>query len=163
MSLLHKHGALVVFGDVNQTRGKALAENLNSGARDANPVFFEPCDVPEYADVYGLFKVAYDKHGRVDHAIPCAGILEQGNWFDPDLTIESVTSEQTKKVLEVNLLGTLNFARVAVAFLRDGLKSQPGTDRSLTLLSSVNTFRESPGLFMYQVSSILPHASVDCR
>jgi hypothetical protein len=75
--------------------------------------------------------------------------LEQGNWFDPNLTIETVASSGNTKVLDVNLVGTLNFARIAAVFLRGGLNM--GENRSLTLLSSVNAFRESPGLFMYQV------------
>lgn len=50
--------------------------------------------------------------------------------------------------LNVNLIGTLHFARVAAVFLREGRPK--GQDRSLTLLSSVNAFRESPGLYIYQ-------------
>lgn len=151
MSLLHQYGALVVFGDNNHSVGEGLVEKLKSDFPDSHPVRFVPCDVTKYADIYDLFKTAYDHHGRVDHAIPCAGILEQGNWFAPELTIESVAGEETRKVLDVNLLGTCNFARIAVVFLRDGLDGQTGTDKSLTLLSSVNSFRESPGLFIYQV------------
>jgi len=58
-------------------------------------------------------------------------------------------------VIDVNLVGTANFARIAVVFLRDGRMN--GGNRSLTLLSSVNAFRESPGIYMYQVSQFQPH------
>lgn len=50
----------------------------------------------------------------------------------------------------MNVLGSANFARIGVVFLRKDIGK--GENRSLTLLSSVNAFRESPGLYMYQVS-----------
>lgn len=105
----------------------------------------------KYDDLYKLFKSAYDKFGQIHHAVSSAGIFEQGAWFDPALTIESVgLGPATTAVLDVNVLGSANFARVGVVFLRDGISK--GENRSLTLLSSVNAFRESPGLYMYQVS-----------
>ena len=70
--------------------------------------------------------------------------------FDPNLDIYSVKSEGNLKVLDVNVHGTLNFSRIAAPFLRQG--RQEGQDRSLVLLSSVNAFRESPGLYIYQAS-----------
>ena len=102
----------------------------------------------KYSDIYNLFKKAFDQHGTIDHAISCAGIFEQGNWFDPTLTIEGVREPGNTKVLDVNVLGTVNFSRIAAVFLRNGMQ-EPGS-KSLTLLSSVNAFRESPGLFLYQ-------------
>ena len=108
------------------------------------------CDVTKYDDIYNLFKTAYDKYGRVDHAVSSAGIFEAGNWFDPELTISSVQKDTgVLKTLDVNVIGTLQFARIAAVFLREG--RQKNQDKSLVILSSVNAFRESPGLFIYQV------------
>lgn len=74
---------------------------------------------------------------------------EVGNWFDPKLTVDTVKEDSGNlSTLNVNLIGTLHFARVAAVFLREG--RQEGQDRSLVLLSSVNAFRESPGLYIYQ-------------
>jgi NAD(P)-dependent dehydrogenase (short-subunit alcohol dehydrogenase family) len=98
-----------------------------------------------------LFKTALQKYGRVDHALACAGIIEKGKWFDPELTIETVEKEETKLTLEVNLWGTCMFARIAVVYLKHDKKE--GEDKSLTLISSAAGFRESPGLWMYQVRS----------
>lgn len=62
----------------------------------------------KYNDIYNLFKKAHDKHGRVDHAISCAGIFEVGNLYDPKLTIETVGQEPANtKTLDVNLLGSV--------------------------------------------------------
>jgi NAD(P)-dependent dehydrogenase (short-subunit alcohol dehydrogenase family) len=96
-----------------------------------------------------LFKTALEKYGPVDHALACAGIIEKGKWFDPELTIETVEKEETKLTLEVNLWGTCMFARIAVVYLKHDKKE--GEDKSLTLISSAAGFRESPGLWMYQV------------
>jgi hypothetical protein len=76
---------------------------------------------------------------------------EQGNWFDPELTIDTVSEQGNTKVMDVNVMGTLNFSRIAAVFLREAQKKQKA-NRSLVLLSSVNAFRESPGLFLYQTS-----------
>jgi NAD(P)-dependent dehydrogenase (short-subunit alcohol dehydrogenase family) len=141
VKLLSEHGAHVVFGDTNT----AAAQQPSTSA-----TFFE-CDVTNYDDIYQLFRKAYDQFGRVDHAISCAGIFEQGNWFDPNYTIESIREDSgNTKVLDVNLLGTLHLARIAAVFLRES--KQEHSNKSLTLLSSVNAFRDSPGLYLYQTS-----------
>ncbi|EME79036.1 uncharacterized protein MYCFIDRAFT_34789, partial [Pseudocercospora fijiensis CIRAD86] len=147
--ILANHGAKVVFGDINVAAAESLTKELDS-------VTFFKCDVVNYDDLYSLFKAAHDQYGRIDHAISCAGIFEQGNWFDPKLTIDSVKSDPgNSRVLDVNVLGTLHFSRIAAVFLRERLRK--GENRSLTLLSSVNAFRESPGLFIYQTSKHAIH------
>ena len=88
------------------------------------------------------------------HALACAGIIEQGKWFDPELTIETVEKEESRLTLDVNLVGTCMFARIAVVYLKHEKKQ--GEDKSLTLISSAAGFRESPGLWMYQVRAAPP-------
>lgn len=144
------------LGDVN----KEAAEQL---CKDYSGLTFVQCDVTKYEDIYNLFKTAYDKHNKVDHAISCAGIFEVGNWYDPELTIESVKNDSGNlKTLDINVIGTLHFARIADVFLKEG--RQKGEDRSLVILSSVNAFRESPGLFIYQVRTASKHGegASDC-
>ena len=51
--------------------------------------------------------------------------------------------------LDVNLLGVLYFSRIACVYLRQNRKE--GEDKSLLLVSSLAGFKESPGLFLYQV------------
>lgn len=143
VKILSRSGAKVVLGDINSTAANDLCKE-NPGLR------FVHCDVTKYEDLYHLFKTTVDSFGRVDHAISCAGIYEVGNWYDPDLTVDSVRDDSGNlTVLNVNLIGSLHFARLAAVFLRHS--RQTGQDKSLTLLSSVNAFRESPGLFIYQV------------
>lgn len=153
MSGLFEAGALVVFGDNATSAGETLMRSLHPSARSSGTtgsVEFVYCNVAEYEDNYELFKTAYDRYGRVDHAIACAGITEQGKWFDPELTIDTVKEPATTAVLDVNLVGSSMFARLAVVFLQHG--RQAGDDKSITFAASVASFRESPGLYMYQVS-----------
>lgn len=150
--LLVSHGAKVVFGDVNTQAAHSLVSSITTQASDS--IEFLQCDVTKYSDIYNLFKAAHSRHGHIDHAISCAGIFEQGNWFDPSLTIDSVgRARAPTSVIDVNVIGSADFARIAVVFLREGLSTRgEGASPSLTLLSSVNAFRESPGLYMYQTS-----------
>ena len=135
--------------------GNALERDLSSSSAQ---VKFVHCDVTSYADNLALFDAAYQACGRVDHAIANAGLGEQGQMFDPTLTLESVKEEPTKslKVVEVNLKGVLYFARIASVYLRQPprrAESNEGcVDKSLTLVSSVARFREDPGLYVYTAS-----------
>ena len=146
--ILAQNGAKVVIGDLNTDAAQQLS-------KDYDGVSYTKCDVTQYDDIYSLFKKAHDEHGHIDHAVSSAGIFEVGNWYDPNLTIETVQDDGgNTRTIDVNLMGTLRFARIASVFLRTG--RQEGQDRSLTLLSSVNAWRESPGLFLYQVRSPRP-------
>jgi NAD(P)-dependent dehydrogenase (short-subunit alcohol dehydrogenase family) len=142
--LLHGAGAHVAFGDVNT----AGAESLVASLPGPNQPLFVQCNASLYQDNVTLFKRAYQKFGRVDHAIANAGLVERPGWFDVGMSIEDVEKQPSTTVMDVNLTGVLFFARVACAYLSQG----EGRDRSLTLLSSVAGFEESPGLFVYQAA-----------
>lgn len=88
----------------------------------------------------------------MDHAVAVAGIVERGKWFDPELTIDTVETSPPIQTLEINLLGSAYFTRIAAVYLKHGRKE--GEDKSITLISSAAGFRDSPGLFMYQVSVV---------
>ncbi|EMC97807.1 hypothetical protein BAUCODRAFT_573830 [Baudoinia panamericana UAMH 10762] len=151
--ILHSAGAHIFFGDLLDEPGQALEKELSKDGKSRAK--FVHCDVTQYLDNVRLFETAYAECGRIDHAIANAGLGEQGNMFDPELTPESVKEEPVKsvKVADVNLKGPLYFARLASVYLRQQ-SSQDGTstDKSLTLVSSVAGFREDPGLYVYVAS-----------
>jgi NAD(P)-dependent dehydrogenase (short-subunit alcohol dehydrogenase family) len=70
--LLHEHGAIVVFGDVDSTKAESLISSLPSASID-----FVRTDVTSYSDNLNLFELALSKYGHVDHAIANAGLIEQ--------------------------------------------------------------------------------------
>lgn len=134
-------GAKIVFGDV-----KEPDQSLPANAR------FVKTDVVDYASVLALFKAAWDAHGRIDHAISNAALVEIGQLFatGDDHAIEECPPTM---VLEVNLKGTIFFARIAVHFLRKSLKTHSSQkDASLLLVSSVAGFGEFQGLFQYSAT-----------
>ncbi|KAF7195361.1 Short-chain dehydrogenase/reductase ascJ [Pseudocercospora fuligena] len=143
--LLHQAGAHVFFGDVLDDEGSKLENEL---AEPEAVVRYVRCDVTSYEDNLRLFDAAFNAFGRIDHAWSNAGIVEQGDIFDPSLTLNDVKAEPNRslKVLDVNLKGPIYFARIASVYLRQG--DQSG-DRSLLFTSSVGGFREDPGLWVY--------------
>ena len=149
--LLHTAGAHVVFGDVLDEPGKDLEKELSSSS--GSTVRYVHCDVTSYDQNLRLFDTALQTCGRIDHAVANAGLGEQGNMFDPELSLESVREEpkQSMRVVDVNLKGPLYFSRLASVYMRQlgsGGEKSSG-DKSLTLVSSVAGFREDPGLNVY--------------
>ena len=57
-----------MIGDVNSDAAEQLC-------KEDTGLSFVKCDVTKWDDLYALFKKARDEHGRVDHAISCAGIF----------------------------------------------------------------------------------------
>ena len=163
-TLLHANGSHVVFGDVTVEAGQKLESKLSSSAsptasKPHGTVKFVACNVSKYADIYELFRSAYGAHGQVDHAVSCAGVLERGKYFDnPNMTIESIQDDPgDASVLDINLTGSLNFARIASVFLRQTSTdpaSSPSKDKTITLLSSIAGIRDSPGQPLYQTSKV---------
>jgi NAD(P)-dependent dehydrogenase (short-subunit alcohol dehydrogenase family) len=147
---LYNAGAKVVIGDFDTTAGEKTIASLSGGAH--TPVFVQ-VDVSKYEDNLRLFRTALDTFGRIDHAIACAGITEKGKWFDPSLTVETVEKAETLQTVDVDFIGVAYFTRIAVVYLRH--EREEGEDRSIVLISSAAGMRDSPGLFMYQVSGWL--------
>jgi NAD(P)-dependent dehydrogenase (short-subunit alcohol dehydrogenase family) len=93
VSQLHKLGADVVFGDINE----AAAEELVSSC--AGNVTFVPMNVTSYADNVKLFRTAYEKYGRVDHGVAVAGIAPKEGWFDFG-SMDGLSPEEMMKEVE---------------------------------------------------------------
>jgi NAD(P)-dependent dehydrogenase (short-subunit alcohol dehydrogenase family) len=94
VTLLHGLGAHVVFGDVLESAGTELVSSLSSSqlAKPAGgSVYFVKTNVCSYAGQLALFEDAFRRHGRVDAAVTCAGVLDHPDWFDPSkLTLDAV-------------------------------------------------------------------------
>ncbi|KAI9928975.1 hypothetical protein AWENTII_001358 [Aspergillus wentii] len=146
-----ENGACVCFGDIAFDQGENVAEKCCSSNPSTTPqALFHQTDVTDYHSVLGLFDTAFKTYGRIDHAVAGAGILDNGNGFDPELTLESFREPPSQKVLDVNLIGCLYTARIASVYPR---QNQPdGADRSILLISSSCGFKEAAGFFFYQAS-----------
>jgi len=166
VAIAYRNGAHVVLGDVNHDLGEALigklqpeADTSQTEGADGGSLTFQSCDVRKYGDIYTLFRTAWDRHSHVDHAVFCAGVVDDANssYFDPGLTVDSVGQDPgDMRTIDINFLAACAFARVSLPFLRrrgnEGTAGSSGRSPSLTLLSSVTGFRDAPGMFLYQTS-----------
>lgn len=151
--LLVSHGAHVYFGDINIEAGEALEKDLSRSSPGS--ATFIRSDVQQYSEIYATFREAYEQHGRVDHAIYSAGLLEMGRYLtDTSLTVDTVGQDPGDlATLDVNLIGAITFTRLAVVFLQENQGEEPG-NKTITLLSSVGAIRDSPGVPLYQTSKV---------
>lgn len=139
LQTLSSRGAHVIVGDVNEPPSP-LPTNCT----------FLKTDVRSYDAILAVFKHALAQHGRVDHAISNAGVIERPGWFDPKSGVEGVESPPDMFTEEVNLRAAMWFAHIAVQYLSHNATGDE--NKSLTLVSSVAGFKETPGLFVYQAS-----------
>lgn len=90
-----QHGAYVCFGDLNTAKGEEVAQaccapKTSSNQTSPPQALFHQTDVTDYQSILDLFDTTLRTYGRIDHAVAAAGIVEIGNWFDPELTLETV-------------------------------------------------------------------------
>ncbi|MET7697526.1 MULTISPECIES: 3-oxoacyl-ACP reductase [unclassified Streptomyces] len=102
---LASEGAHVVCGDVDETRGKAAAEETGG--------IFVKVDVTDPEQVEALFKTAYDTYGSVDIAFNNAGISPP----DDDSILETGL-DAWKRVQEVNLTSVFLCCKAAIPYMR---------------------------------------------
>ena len=100
---LVEQGAKVVFIDLNETRGQALAQELGNSVR------FVKANVTNEEEIQLAIDTALQTYGGLHVAINCAGIGSATK----TLGKEGVHSlEIFQKVIQVNLIGTFNVIRL---------------------------------------------------
>src|SRR3954454_5362170 len=102
---LASEGAHIVCGGVDETRGKAAAEEVGG--------LFVKVDVTDPEQVEALFKAAYDTYGSVDVAFNNAGISPP----DDDSILETGL-EAWKRVQEGNLTSVYLCCKAAIPYMR---------------------------------------------
>lgn len=104
---LSKEGALVVVADINYEAALQTASSLS----DAIAI---KVDVTDYDECEALAQKALDTYGRIDLLVCNAAILIAKG-------IEEFSSQQWKKVIDVNLVGYFNCAKAVVpAMIKQG-------------------------------------------
>lgn len=104
-------GAIVVIADMNTEKASALATELNAG-RSPMVASFATLDVRDENQATGLVSTTFAIHGRVDVLINNAGITA-------DATLEKMTSEQFRRVIDVNLVGTFNMTKAVLPYMKN--------------------------------------------
>jgi NAD(P)-dependent dehydrogenase (short-subunit alcohol dehydrogenase family) len=158
------HGANVIIGDINDTRGKTLVEELRSSTSNQNHHFIH-CDVIEWQSQVDFFHQAIklSPTGGIDSVVANAGISDPFPPFDVPSGLDADTPPKPNlKCIEVNLLGLLYTAHLALFYLPKNPNSKPASpssdpeshnpDRHLLLLGSVASLGAIPGQVLYGTS-----------
>lgn len=111
--LLAENGANVVIADMQEEKGKALAEKIGAKA------VFVKCDVTKTDDIKATVQTALDKFGALHILVNNAGIGSAGRIIGKD---GPFNIEWFKMTINVNLIGAFEMASHA-AFAMD--KNQP--------------------------------------
>ncbi|KAL4778189.1 hypothetical protein BJX76DRAFT_156826 [Aspergillus varians] len=140
VNLFHQHGAKIVFGDIAPEPANELLSSLSS----PDTVHFVPCDAVSYASQLALFRTAIDLHDQIDIVIAVAGVANPKSVFAPTADINE---EPSMLEIQVNTIGSLFTARIAMHFLR---QNPNGGD--IVLMSSIIGFKETEDLVPYTTS-----------
>lgn len=95
-----EEGAKLVMADSDAVQGQASADELGA--------LFLRVDVSDHAQAEAAVALAVDSHGRLDIVVQNAGIY-------PWQLIEDTTADDWDRVMAVNLRGSFNAARAALA------------------------------------------------
>ena len=135
-------GARVIIADVNPA-GQTLAEELG------NSVIFRQTDVREEADVRGAIEAGSQEFGALQGAIICAGIIHAERTVGKT---GAFNLEAFRRVIDVNLIGTFNVARLAAERMSKQ-EPGPGGERGVIIMtSSVAAFDGQIGQAAYSAS-----------
>jgi 3-oxoacyl-[acyl-carrier protein] reductase len=95
-------GAKVVIWDLDEAKGKALAEKLG--------IVFAKVNTASYSEVEAAAKAVNEQYGRIDILINNAGITR-------DSTLKKMTPEQWQQVIDVNLTGVFYCAKIVSEYM----------------------------------------------
>ncbi len=136
-------GAKVTLLDVNEAAGQAAVQALGNGA------YFQPVDVAKEAVVDTAVAQAKNDMGGLNLAVNCAGVA----WPRRIINKEgAMPGDFFRKVIEINLLGTLLVAKAAAAAMRDNTPNEEGERGVIVMTASVAAYDGQIGQVAYSAS-----------
>ncbi len=103
-----REGAAVVFGDVNDGAGEALAREVGESGGTAQ---FVRLDVTERAQWQAAIDQTVNAHGRLDILVNNAGIYAR-------TPLEEISDEEFDRIMDVNVKGVFIGAQCAIPAMR---------------------------------------------
>jgi NAD(P)-dependent dehydrogenase (short-subunit alcohol dehydrogenase family) len=136
-------GAKVTLLDVTEAAGQAAAKALGAGA------FFQMADVSKESVVDAAIQQAKSDMGGLNLAVNCAGIA----WARRTVNKEgAIPGDFFRKVIEVNLIGTLLVAKSAAAQMSSNTPNEEGERGVIVMTASVAAFDGQIGQVAYSAS-----------
>jgi 3-oxoacyl-[acyl-carrier protein] reductase len=125
-------GARLVLGDARAAPLREVADELSATGAE---VAWAATDVTHEADVAALMDLALDRFGALNVVLPCAGIFRDAFAVrvKEGKVTRTMTTEDFRSVVDVNLTGTFLTLREAAARMIDG-----GHAGVLFTVSSIN-------------------------
>jgi len=141
---LHGGGAAVVIADLNEEKGRALAEELGSRAE------FKRADVTDAEAVEDAVKAAQALAGELRICVCCAGV----GWAERIAGRRGAhTTEPFETVIRINLIGTFNVLRLAAAAMLENEPMDDSGERGVCVnTASIAAFDGQIGQVAYAAS-----------
>jgi NAD(P)-dependent dehydrogenase (short-subunit alcohol dehydrogenase family) len=136
-------GAQVTLVDVNQAAGEAAAKALGASAR------FQAVDVSNEAAVNAGIANAASQMGGINLAVNCAGIGAPRRLVNKD---GAMPGDLFRKVIEVNLIGTLLVSKAAAVAMQGNTANEDGERGVIIMTASVAAFDGQIGQVAYSAS-----------
>lgn len=140
---LVKKEAKVVIIDVDAVKGEKLASNIG-----ANAIFVQ-ADVTSETDIRQALQKSIETFKKINVVINCAGVANPGKLIGRKgpLSLDSFN-----KVLQINLVGTLNVVRLAVEQMINNTPDEQGEKGVIINTASVAAFDGQIGQVAYSAS-----------
>jgi NAD(P)-dependent dehydrogenase (short-subunit alcohol dehydrogenase family) len=136
-------GARVTLLDVNQEAGAQAANTLGENAR------FETADVTNENEVNTAIERAHREMGGLNLAVNCAGVA----WPRRIVNKEGpMPGDFFRKVVEINLIGTLLVSKAACAAMQKNAPNAEGERGLIVMTASVAAFDGQIGQVAYSAS-----------
>jgi NAD(P)-dependent dehydrogenase (short-subunit alcohol dehydrogenase family) len=147
-------GAYIIVGDVSDASGKALVEELRKESGSPHHHFIH-CDVTNWQSQVDFFRSAakLSPTGYINGVVANAGITDRESFQkleDYDAIEEPKAPDF--KCFNVNILGVMYTAKLALFWLGKSKNLQPSADRHLLLVGSVASLAPIPGLLEYSIA-----------
>jgi NAD(P)-dependent dehydrogenase (short-subunit alcohol dehydrogenase family) len=134
-------GARVAIADLNEGRGRQLAEQLGGP--------FVQADVTDEAPVRVAVEAAVDAFGSIRLAVSCAGV----GWAERTVKRDGPAAlEPFEAVVRVNLIGTFNVLRLAAAAMAENGPDGEGERGLVVMTASIAVFDGQIGQTAYAAS-----------
>jgi 3-hydroxyacyl-CoA dehydrogenase/3-hydroxy-2-methylbutyryl-CoA dehydrogenase len=140
---LVKKGGKAVIVDIDAVKGEKLAADIGTGA------IFVKTDVTNEAEVSEAIKKAIDTFGKINVVINCAGIVNPGKLIGRK---GPLPLDAFNKVVQTNLVGTLNVIRLAVEKMMNNTPDEEGEKGVIINTASVAAFDGQIGQAAYSAS-----------
>lgn len=140
---LIKGGARAAILDLDSARGEKLAARLRGKA------IFVKTDVTSEEDVQSAIKKTIDSFGGINTVINCAGVGEPGKMLSKKGPLPLASFN---RMVQINLVGTFNVARLAVAEMVANEPNEHGEKGVIINTASVAAFDGQIGQPAYAAS-----------